>query len=95
MIYTGRHRTPEQVTNTALQEDVDVVGVSILSGAHLPLMRRLVSLLQEKSMGDKLLIVGGMIPDKDILPLKDIGVKAVFTANSRFENIIAFIKDNS
>lgn len=92
VVYTGRYQTPEMVANAAMQEDADVIGVSILSGAHLPLMQRLAALLKEKNMADTPLVVGGMIPDKDFMPLKELGVKAIFTANSKFEDIVASVK---
>ncbi|MDO8472847.1 MAG: cobalamin B12-binding domain-containing protein [Dehalococcoidia bacterium] len=95
VVYTGRYQTPEKVANAAMQEDADVIGVSILSGAHLHHMQRLASLLKEKNMGDRLLIVGGMIPDKDFVPLKELGVRAIFTANSRFDDIVAFIREHA
>lgn len=93
VIYTGLRRTPEEVVDVALQEDVDVVGVSILSGAHHAIMQRLVSLMRERDMEDVLLIAGGIIPSEDIPALRSLGVAHVFGPGSRTEDIIEVIRD--
>ena len=94
VIYTGLHRSVEDIVTIAMQEDADVIGLSILSGAHLSLSRRLVAKLDEESMRDDvLLMVGGVIPTQDVETLKDIGVDGVFPVASPFEDIVAFIKE--
>jgi len=89
VIYTGLHQTVDQIVEAALQEDVDVVGLSILSGAHLPLTERIIARLQEEGLEDVRVVVGGNIPARDIEPLKALGVAAVFPTGSRFEDIIS------
>jgi methylmalonyl-CoA mutase C-terminal domain/subunit len=79
VIYTGLHQTPEQIVAAALQEDADAVGISILSGAHMTLVPRIVKLLRERDAGDVVVVVGGTIPDRDIAALKELGVAGVFT----------------
>lgn len=94
VIYTGLHQTPEQVAETALQEDVDVVGLSILSGAHLTLVPRVKELLQERGMGEVLLLAGGIIPAEDEALLKGEGAAdAVFTPGAALENIVSYIRE--
>ncbi len=93
VIYTGLRQTPEQIVNTALQEDVDVIGLSILSGAHNALIPRIMELLKEKGMEDVLVIVGGIIPDLDISFLKSAGVKEIFLPGISTEEIIKFISE--
>ena len=93
VIYTGLHQTVEQIVSSAEQEDVNVIGLSILSGAHLPFCERLISQLKEKSIGDKILVVGGNIPQDDIPKLQDMGVAGVFPTGSRFEEITGFIQE--
>ncbi|HEY8692985.1 MAG TPA: cobalamin B12-binding domain-containing protein [Chloroflexota bacterium] len=94
VIYTGLHRSVEDIVTIAMQEDADVIGLSILSGAHLSLSRRLVAKLDEESMRDDvLLMVGGVIPTQDVETLKDIGVDGVFPVASPFEDIVAFIQE--
>ena len=93
VIYTGIRQTPEAIVNTAVQEDVDVVGLSILSGAHLEILPRVISGLKEKGMDDVLVIAGGIVPDDDIPGLKDIGVSEVFGPGTPMEKIAGFIKD--
>ena len=95
VIYTGLHQTVEQIVETALQEDVDVIGLSILSGAHLPLTEKLMAMLREKSLSDLLVLVGGNIPRRDVEKLEALGVAAVFPTGSRFENIVAFIEEKA
>ncbi len=82
VIYTGLRRTPEDIANAALDEDVDVIGLSILSGAHLSIVRRLMGLLEEKGIGDKLVLVGGIVPEEDIPKLKEMGVAEVFVSGT-------------
>jgi methylmalonyl-CoA mutase C-terminal domain/subunit len=92
VIYTGLHQTPEQVVNTAIQEDVDAIGLSILSGAHNTLLRRVLELLKEHDAEDIVLFGGGIIPDEDIPALKAAGVKALFRPGAPIEDIVEFVK---
>jgi methylmalonyl-CoA mutase, C-terminal domain len=94
VIYTGLRQTPEQVASAALQEDADVVGLSILSGAHMHICPRLMQLLHEKGMDDVLVVVGGIIPDVDIPRLHEIGVKGIFLPGTPMQEIIDFITAN-
>jgi methylmalonyl-CoA mutase C-terminal domain/subunit len=91
VIYTGLHQTVDQIVEAALQEDVDVVGLSILSGAHLPLTERTMIRLGEEGMEDVRVVVGGNIPARDAEPLKTMGVAGVFPTGSRLEEIVAFM----
>jgi methylmalonyl-CoA mutase C-terminal domain/subunit len=91
VIYTGLRQTPDMVVNAALQEDVDAIGLSILSGAHMTLLPRILALLKEKDMGDVPLFVGGIIPEEDSLALRELGVTAVFGPGSSLEDITRFI----
>ena len=92
VIYTGLHQTPEQIVETVLQEDADAVGLSILSGAHMTLVPRVVELLNEQDAGDVIVTVGGTIPAQDIPELKQLGVAAVFTPGAPTSDIIEFIR---
>jgi methylmalonyl-CoA mutase C-terminal domain/subunit len=92
VIYTGLHQTPEQIVETVLQEDADAVGLSILSGAHMTLVPRIVELLKQQEAGDVLVTVGGTIPADDIPELKRLGVAEVFTPGSPTQDIIDFIR---
>ncbi len=92
VIYTGLHQTPEMIAEAALQEDVDVVGLSILSGAHMTLVPRVVELLREQDAGDVVVTVGGTIPSQDIPELKELGVAEVFTPGAPTQDIIDFIR---
>ncbi len=92
VIYTGLHQTVEQIVEAALQEDVDVLGLSILSGAHLPLTEKLMGLLKEKGLADLLVLVGGNIPRRDIERLEALGVDRVFRTGSQFDDIVSFIR---
>ena len=94
VIYTGLHQTPEQIVETALQEDADAVGLSILSGAHMTLVPRVVDLLREQDAGDIVVVVGGTIPNQDIPELKQLGVAEVFTPGAPTQAIIDFLRDN-
>ena len=91
VIYTGLHQTPEQIVETAIQEDADAVGLSILSGAHMTLVPRVVELLREQAADDILVVVGGTIPADDIPELEHLGVAAVFTPGAPTDGIIDFI----
>ncbi|HEY7699246.1 MAG TPA: cobalamin B12-binding domain-containing protein [Vicinamibacteria bacterium] len=92
-IYTGLRRTPEEIVDAALQEDVDAIGVSILSGAHQHLLSRILELLREKKMDDVLLFAGGIIPDKDIPNLEKMGVQKVFQPGARTDEIVSFLRE--
>jgi methylmalonyl-CoA mutase C-terminal domain/subunit len=92
VIYTGLHRTIDEIVETALQEDADVIGLSVYSGAHLPLSKKLMEQLKEKELTDKIVLVGGNIPGKDIKALKDCGVTEVFPVGSKLDQIINLIK---
>jgi methylmalonyl-CoA mutase, C-terminal domain len=94
VIYTGLRQTPEQIVNAALQEDVDIIGLSILSGAHLTIFPRVRELMREKGIGDVLLFGGGIIPEDDIPKLKEHGVDAVFLPGTSTEEIIKYIREN-
>ncbi len=92
VIYTGLHNTPEQVVKTALQEDVDVIGVSILSGAHLTIFRKITELMKQYGMDDVVLVGGGIIPDEDKPLLAEMGVKGLFGPGTSTQEIIDFIR---
>ncbi|PKM78061.1 MAG: methylmalonyl-CoA mutase [Firmicutes bacterium HGW-Firmicutes-15] len=94
VIYTGCHQTPEQVASAAIQEDVDVVGLSCLSGAHMYLYPQVVKLLKEQGADDITVIGGGIIPDKDLQPLYDAGLKALFTPGATLESLVDWINEN-
>src|ERR1700760_4132906 len=91
VIYTGLHQTPEQVVETALQEDAPAIGLSILSGAHMTLFRRVLELLRERDALDIVVFGGGIIPDADIAPLKEMGVAEVFTPGTPTADIVAWV----
>ena len=93
VIYTGLHQTPEQIVETVIQEDADAVGLSILSGAHMTLVPRIVALLAEQDVTDVIVTVGGTIPSDDIPELKRLGVSEVFTPGAPTQDIINFIED--
>jgi methylmalonyl-CoA mutase C-terminal domain/subunit len=95
VVYTGLRQTPEMIVTAALQEDVDVVGLSILSGAHLTLVPRVCSLLREKGMDDVVVAAGGIIPDEDVPALKDAGVTAVFGPGTTIGEVAEFLRANS
>jgi methylmalonyl-CoA mutase C-terminal domain/subunit len=94
VIYTGLHQTVDQIVAAALQEDVDVVGLSVLSGAHLPLTERLMARLRAAGLEDVRVVVGGNIPARDVEPLKALGVAQVFPTGSRFEDIVNWMRSN-
>ena len=94
VIYTGLRQTPEMIVNAALQEDVQVLGLSILSGAHTAIVPRLMELLAAKQMTDVMVVLGGIIPDEDVEPMKKLGVAAVFQPGAPLEEIVRFIRGN-
>ena len=94
VIYTGLRQTPEMIASAALQEDVDAVGISILSGAHNTLCPRIVDLLRQNGMDDTLVLVGGIVPQEDIAKLKEIGVSEIFLPGTSTEDIVTFIRQN-
>jgi len=94
VIYTGLRQTPEMIASAALQEDVDAVGISILSGAHNTLCPRIIDLLHENGMDDTLVLVGGIVPQEDIPELKAKGISAVFLPGTSTEDIVRFINEN-
>ena len=93
VIYTGLHQTIDQIINTAIQEDVDVIGLSIMSGAHLPICEKLVKKMQEKKIEDMILVVGGVIPKRDIPKLQRIGIEGIFPGGTPFDESIRWIKE--
>lgn len=92
VIYTGLRQTPEMIVNAALDEDVQVIGLSILSGAHMAIVPRVLSLLREREMPDVLVVVGGIIPEDDAQRLKQLGVAAVFQPGTSLESVVEFIR---
>ena len=94
VIYTGLRQTPEMIASAALQEDVDAVGISILSGAHKTLCPRIVDLLRENGMDDTLVLVGGIVPQEDIADLKSKGIAEIFLPGTSTEDIVSFLRSN-
>ncbi len=94
VIYMGLHNVPQQIIECVLQEDAEVIGLSILSGAHNSIVSRIHKLLQEKGMNDVIMIVGGIIPDEDMPYLKQHGVKGIFTPGANMNDIVEAIKNN-
>ena len=92
VIYTGLRQTPEQIVNAALQEDVDVIGLSILSGAHMTLCPRILELMKTQRLDDVLLIVGGIIPDADVVKLKAMGVSEIFQPGASTDDIVNYVR---
>ena len=92
VIYSGLHQTPEQIVETAIQEDVDAIGLSILSGAHMTLFPRVIELLKENKVEDKMVFGGGIIPDEDIIKLKEMGVEELFTPGTDTDIIVKFLR---
>ena len=92
VIYTGLHRTPEEVVSTAIQEDVDVLGVSLLSGAHMTIFPRLIALLRESDAADILLVGGGVMPDEDVAALKEVGVAAILLQDTPPDAIVETVR---
>ena len=94
VIYTGLHQTIDQIINSALQEDVDVIGLSIMSGAHLPICEKLLRKMKEKKLDDILVVVGGVIPKRDISPLQKIGIQGIFPGGTPFDESVRWIKEH-
>lgn len=94
VIYTGLHQTPEQVVATAIQEDADAIGLSILSGAHMTLFAKVIELLKERDAEDIKVFGGGIIPEADIPPLKALGVAAIFTPGTPTGDVVAWVNEN-
>jgi methylmalonyl-CoA mutase C-terminal domain/subunit len=94
VIYTGIRQTPEMIAEAALQEDVDVVGMSILSGAHMALFPRVMDLLRESGMDEVLVVAGGIIPDEDVPALHDMGIKGIFGPGTPTDDIVSFIRES-
>ena len=92
VIYTGLHQTVASIVNQAVQEDVDVIGLSIMSGAHIPICKKLMDMVREQRLDNKLVAVGGVIPNKDIPTLKEMGVEGIFPGGSYFNEIVEFIE---
>jgi len=94
VIYTGLHQSIDQIINTALQEGVDVIGLSIMSGAHLPICEKLVKKMKEKKLDDILVVVGGVIPKRDFSPLQKIGIQGIFPGGTPFDESVKWIKEH-
>ncbi|MBV9026371.1 MAG: cobalamin B12-binding domain-containing protein [Streptomycetaceae bacterium] len=94
VIYTGLHQTPEQVVDTAIQEDADAIGLSILSGAHMTLFAKVIELLRERDAADIKVFGGGIIPEADIPPLKELGVAAIFTPGTPTSDAVEWVRAN-
>jgi methylmalonyl-CoA mutase C-terminal domain/subunit len=94
VIYTGLRQTPEQIVNAALQEDADVIGLSVLSGAHMTLCPRIMELMKNQGLDDVLVLVGGIIPDQDIPKLKECGIAEIFQPGSSTEEIIGYVRNH-
>ncbi|HSJ58800.1 MAG TPA: cobalamin B12-binding domain-containing protein, partial [Anaerolineae bacterium] len=94
VVYTGIRQTPEMIAEAALQEDVDVIGMSILSGAHMALFPKVMKLLRENGMDDVLVVAGGIIPDEDVPALRDLGVTGIFGPGTSTDKIVEFIREN-
>ena len=95
VIYTGLHQTVPSIVNQAIQEGADVIGLSIMSGAHIPICKKLMEMVKEQDIGDKLIVVGGVIPNKDIPTLKELGVNGIFPGGVHFDEIVKFIGENA
>ena len=95
VIYTGLRQTPEQIVGAALQEDADVIGLSILSGAHMHICPRVMELLKEKGLDDVLVVVGGIIPDADIPTLNAMGIDGVFLPGSPMQDVVKYIQEHT
>ncbi len=94
VIYTGLRKTAEQIVSAAIQEDADVIGLSMLSGSHLALCKKVMDQIKKEGIEDKLVVLGGVIPDEDVGELKAMGLDAVFTQSNSFDEMIGFIKEN-
>lgn len=95
VIYTGIRQTPEMIVSAALQEDVDVIGLSVLSGAHMALFPRIIELLKQNGMDDVLVVAGGIFPDEDVPKLKELGIAGVFGPGTPLNEIVDFIRDHT
>ena len=95
VVYTGLHQTIDQIVNAAIQEDADVIGLSILSGAHIPLCEKLMRRLGEENLSHIMVVVGGVIPKRDVQKLRDMGIGGVFPGGTNFEEFIRFIHENA
>ncbi len=94
VVYTGLHQTPEQIVAAAVQEDVDLIGLSVLSGAHMTLFKRVLELLKKNKVDDVMVIGGGIIPQEDVPRLKKLGIKEVFLPGTSLDTIVNWVKDN-
>jgi len=94
VVYTGLHQTPEQIVAAAVQEDVDVIGLSVLSGAHMTLFKRVLELLRTNKADDVMVIGGGIIPEEDVPKLKKLGIKEIFLPGTSLDTIVGWVKDN-
>ena len=94
VVYTGLHQTPEQIVAAAVQEDVDLIGLSVLSGAHMTLFRRVLELLKANRAGDVMVVGGGIIPEDDVPELKKLGIKEIFLPGTSLDKIVDWVKDN-
>jgi methylmalonyl-CoA mutase C-terminal domain/subunit len=94
VIYTGLHRTIDEIVNIAIQEDVDVIGLSIMSGAHLPICQKLVEKMKEKKIEDMMVVIGGVIPKRDMRLLQEMGIEGIFPSGTPFEASIRWIKEH-
>lgn len=94
VVYTGLHQTPEQIVQTVIQEDADAVGLSVLSGAHMTLFKRVVELLKKNEAGDVVLFGGGIVPGADIPELTELGVAKIFTPGATMDDIVAWVREN-
>ena len=94
VIYTGLHQTPEQIVETAIQEDADAIGLSVLSGAHMTLFRKLISLLDDRDAGDIVVFGGGIVPEEDVAPLTEIGVAKIFTPGATTVEITEWVTEH-
>lgn len=94
VVYTGLHQTPEQIVAAALQEDVDLIGLSVLSGAHMYLFQKVLELLKENKAEDIMVIGGGIIPEEDVAKLKKLGIKAIFLPGTSLDTIVNWVEDN-
>ena len=94
VVYTGLHQTPEQIVAAALQEDVDLIGLSVLSGAHMYLFKKVLELLKANGADDVMVIGGGIIPEEDITKLKKLGIKEIFLPGTSLDKIVGWVKDN-
>ena len=93
VIYTGLHQTPEHIVETAIQEDADVIGLSVLSGAHMTLFRKLIALLEERDASDIVVFGGGIVPEEDVAPLQELGVAKIFTPGATTGEITGWVRE--